>query len=375
MKPETLAVHAGQHVDSSTGAVTPPIHLSTTFERGPDGTFPGGHIYARDSNPNRGSLEECLTVLEGGTTCVSFASGSAATAALFQALKPGDHVIAPYDAYYGTTKMLREHFDRWGLTHTIVDTTKADEVRAAMTPATAIVWIETPSNPLIRITDIRAVGAIAHRSNARVVCDNTWATPVLQRPLELGADIVMHATTKYLGGHSDVVGGALIARENDEFFKTMRGIQKDIGAIPAPFDCWLIMRGVRTLPYRMRAHCENAMAVATFLAGHSAVRAVHYPGLQSDPGHEVASRQMSSYGGMLSFEINGGRAEALRMTAGVKLFTRATSLGGPESLIEHRASVEGPHTRAPESLLRCSIGLEHPDDLIDDLRAALEAFS
>ena len=372
MKPETLAVHAGQHVDPATGAVTPPIHLSTTFQRAPDGSFPGGHIYARDSNPNRAALEECLTILEGGTACVTFASGSAATAAVFQGLAPGDHVIAPYDAYYGTNKMLREHFERWGVTHSFIDTTSADAVREAMTPKTALVWIETPSNPLIRVTDIRAVCAVAHRGNARVVCDNTWATPVLQRPLELGVDIVMHATTKYLGGHSDVVGGALIARENDDFFKRLRAVQKEMGAIPSPFDCWLIMRGVRTLPYRMRAHCENALAVAKFLAGHAAVRTVHYPGLPTDGGHTIAKQQMSGFGGMLSFEINGGRTEALRVTGGVKLFTRATSLGGPESLIEHRASVEGPHTRAPESLLRCSIGLEHPDDLIEDLRVALE---
>jgi cystathionine gamma-synthase len=372
MKPETLAVHAGQHVDPSTGAVTPPIHLSTTFERAPDGSFPGGHIYARDSNPNRAALEECLTILECGTACLTFASGSAATAAVFQGLAPGDHVIAPYDAYYGTNKMLREHFERWGITHSFVDTTSADAVREAMTPTTALVWIETPSNPLIRVTDIRAVCAVAHRGNARVVCDNTWATPVLQRPLELGADIVMHATTKYLGGHSDVVGGALIARENDDFFKRLRAVQKEMGAIPSPFDCWLIMRGVRTLPYRMRAHCENALAVANFLAGHAAVRAVHYPGLPTDGGHTVARQQMSGFGGMLSFEVDGGRTEALRVAGGVKLFTRATSLGGPESLIEHRASVEGAQTRAPESLLRCSIGLEHPDDLIEDLRVALE---
>ena len=375
MKVETLAVHAGHHIDAQTGAVTPPIHLSTTFERAPDGTFPGGHIYARDSNPNRAALEECLTLLEGGAAGLAFASGSAATSAVFQMLSPGDHVIAPHDAYYGTTKVLREHFDRWGLTHTLVDTTSVDEVTAALTPATALVWIETPSNPLIRVTDIRAVSDAAHAVGAQVVCDNTWATPILQRPLELGADIVMHATTKYLGGHSDVIGGALVVREKNALYETLRSIQKDLGAVPAPFDCWLIMRGIRTLPYRMRGHCENAMAVANFLSQHPTVSAVHYPGLEDDPGHETARRQMSSFGGMLSFEIRGAREEALRVAGGVKLFTRATSLGGPESLIEHRASVEGPHTRAPESLLRCSIGLEHSDDLIEDLRAALETIS
>ena len=367
---ETLAVHAGQHVDEATGAVTAPIHLSTTFERAPDGSFPHGYIYARDANPNRRQLEACLSALEGGAETVAFASGSAATAALFQA---GQHVIAPYDAYYGTNKLLREHFGRWGLEHTLVDTTDIGALRGALRENTALVWIETPSNPLIRVTDIRAVCESAHKAGARVACDNTWCTPMLQRPLELGADYVVHATTKYLGGHSDVVGGAVSARVVDPYFERVRAIQKDAGAIPSPFDCWLIMRGIRTLPYRMRAHSENALAVARFLASHAAVSAVHYPGLPADPGHAIAIAQMRGFGGMLSFEVKGGRAEALRVTGGVKLFTRATSLGGPESLIEHRASVEGVNTRAPESLLRCSIGLEHSDDLIDDLRAGLES--
>ncbi|MGQ0560422.1 MAG: trans-sulfuration enzyme family protein [Gemmatimonadota bacterium] len=373
MRPETLAVHAGQRVDPATGALTSPIHLSTTFERAPDGSFPHGYIYARDANPNRNQLEECLALLEGGAGCIAFASGSAATAAIFQALEPGAHVIAPYDAYYGTNRLLREHFARWRLEHTLVDTTSVVALRAAVTPATRLVWIETPSNPLIRITDIRGAGEVARAAGARLVCDNTWCTPLLQRPLELGADLVVHATTKYLGGHSDVMGGAVIARASDAFFERVRALQKDAGAIPAPFDCWLILRGVRTLPDRMRAHCENAVAVASFLTTHDAVAAVHYPGLRNDPGYAVAKAQMSAFGGMLSFEVRGGRAEALRVAAAVRLFTRATSLGGPESLIEHRASVEGPATRAPESLLRCSVGLEHADDLIADLRAALEA--
>jgi cystathionine gamma-synthase len=372
MKIETLAVHAGQHVDDATGAVTPPIHLSTTFEREADGSFPHGYIYGRDANPNRRHLEECLAQLEGGLDAVAFSSGSAATAMLFQALAPGQHVIAPYDAYYGTNKLLRDHFERWGLEHTLVDTTDSNAVREALREETALVWIETPSNPLIRITDIRAVVAAAHKTGALVACDNTWCTPVLQRPLELGADFVVHSTTKYLGGHSDVIGGAVIAREASPYFERIRAQQKDAGAIPSPFDCWLVLRGVRTLPYRVRAHSANAMAVAAFLATHPGVAAVHYPGLPSDPGHVVARSQMSSFGGMLSFEVQGARAEALRLTGGVKVFTRATSLGGPESLIEHRASVEGVNTRAPESLLRCSIGLEHPDDLIADLAEALE---
>jgi cystathionine gamma-synthase len=373
MRFETLAVHAGQHVDPATGAVTPPIHLTTTFERDPDGSFPRGHAYARDTNPNRNDLEECLTLLEGGAGCVAFASGSAASAALFQALGPGNHVLAGEDAFYGTVRILREIFAPWGLQYSFIDMTDLDAVKTALQQPTALVWLESPSNPLLRVTDIAAVAKLAKAAGAQVAVDNTWCTPMLQRPLELGADYVVHSTTKYLSGHSDLVGGAVIARENDQFFEKIRLQQRQGGAIPSPFDCWLLMRGIRTLPYRMRAHCENAGAVAAFLEGHQAVKAVHYPGLRSHAAHDIAARQMSMFGGMLSFEVHGARAEALRLTGAVKLFTRATSLGGPESLIEHRASVEGPHTRAPESLLRVSVGLEHPDDLIDDLSQALES--
>lgn len=363
MKFETLAVHAGQHVDASTGAVTSPIHLSTTFERETDGSYRSGYVYSRADNPNRKQLEECMAVLEGGAGAVAFASGSAATAALFQSLEPGQHVIAPHDAYYGTPKILAEHFARWGLEFSLADfSVERDggvERRAwsvELKANTALIWLESPSNPLIRVTDIAAVCSVAKERGIKVAVDNTWATPVLQRPLELGADYVVHSTTKYLGGHSDVIGGVVIAKTADASFERIRTIQKDAGAVPSPFDCWLVMRGVKTLPYRMRAHSAHAMAVAEFLRGHGAVSIVHYPG----------------WGGMLSFEVKGGRAEAFQVAAATTLFTRATSLGGPESLIEHRASVEGAHTRAPESLLRCSIGLEHPDDIIADLRQALE---
>jgi cystathionine gamma-synthase len=375
MRFETLAVHAGQHVDPATGAVTPPIHLSTTFERDPDGSFPHGHIYSRDSNPNRSDLEECLNTLEGGEACAAFASGSAATAALFQSLRPGDRVVAADDAYYGTIKLLREVFEPWGLQFTLIDPSDLDAVRNALQEPAALVWLETPSNPLLRVTDIAEVVRIAHAAGARVAVDNTWCTSMLQQPLQLGADYSHYSTTKYLGGHSDVIGGAVIARENDAFFERVRLQQKQAGAVPSPFDCWLVMRGIRTLPYRLRAHCANAEAVAAFLAAHPAVEIVHYPGLPSHAGHAIAKKQMALFGGMMSFQVHGGRTEALRLTGGVKLFTRATSLGGPESLIEHRASVEGPHTRAPESLLRLSIGLEHPDDLIEDLANALELLS
>jgi cystathionine gamma-synthase len=372
MRFETLAVHGGHHVDPATGAVTSPIHLTTTFERDADGSFPHGHIYSRDTNPNRNELETCLALLEGGAACVSLASGSAATTALFQALRPGDRVLVAEDVYYGTIRILREIFEPWGLQYTPIDMGDLDEVRTQLQQPTAMVWLETPSNPLLRIADIAAVSQLAKAAGARVAVDNTWSTPMLQRPLELGADYVMHSTTKYLGGHSDMTGGAVIARENDELFDRVRLFQKQGGAIPSPFDCWLLMRGIRSLPYRMRAHCENAGRLAAFLAEHDAVEAVHYPGLSTHAGHDIAKKQMAWFGGMLSFQVHGARTEALRLTGNMKLFTRATSLGGPESLIEHRASVEGPHTRAPENLLRVSVGLEHPDDLIEDMKQALE---
>lgn len=372
MRLETLAVHAGHMIDAATGAVITPIHLSTTFERAEDGSFPHGHSYIRSSNPNRGALEESLRLLEDGAAAAAFSSGSAATMTVFQALAPGDHVIAPDDAYYGTAKLLRETFIPWGLEVSFVSMSDLRQVRDAVRPNTRLIWVETPSNPQLKITDIAAVAEIAQGAGARCVCDNTWATPILQHPLALGADIVMHSTTKYLGGHSDVLGGALVAREDDGFFQKVRQIQASGGAVPSPFDCWLILRGIRTLPYRMRAHSENAQRVATFLSQHPGVEVVHYPGLAAHPGHEIAARQMSLPGGMVSFQVHGGRDEAMGVAARMRLFTRATSLGGPESLVEHRASIEGPETRTPESLLRLSIGLEHPDDLIDDLAQAIE---
>lgn len=373
MRLETLAVHAGTVIDEATGAVITPIHLSTTFERGEDGSFPHGHSYIRSSNPNRAALEESLRLLEDGAAAAAFSSGSAATMTVFQALAPGDHVIAPDDAYYGTAKLLRETFVPWGLEVSFVDMSDLEQVRGAVRPHTRLIWTETPSNPLLKITDIAAVAAIAHNTGARCVCDNTWATPVLQHPLALGADIAVHSTTKYLGGHSDVLGGMLVARTDDDFFQKVRQIQTSGGAVPSPFDCWLVLRGIRTLPYRMRAHSENAERVATFLSQHPNVERVHYPGLATHPGHDISARQMSLPGGMVSFQVYGGRSEAMGVAARMRIITRATSLGGPESLVEHRASVEGPETRTPENLLRLSIGLEHPDDLIDDLALALES--
>ena len=371
MRFETLAVHAGHAPDASTGAVSPPIHLSTTFERATDGSFPSGFVYIRDANPNRRMLEECLAVLEGGSACAAFGSGMAATHAILQALSPGDRVLLPDDAYYATSKLVRDILGPWGLRWQVVDTTDLGAVRQALHSPSRLVWIETPSNPRLRITDIAAVADLAHRAGAAVACDNTWATPALTRPLAHGADLVMHSTTKYLGGHSDVQGGAVIAGVDDDLFQRIRAIQTLAGGVPSPFDSWLVLRGARSLASRLRTHCENALAVARFLAGHPGVSTVHYPGLESHSGHTVAARQMSAFGGMLAFEVPGGRAAALGVAARLQVVTRATSLGGAETLIEHRASVEGAHTRAPEGLLRMSVGLEHPDDLIADLDQAL----
>ncbi len=372
MRIETLAVHAGHSVDPSTGAVTPPIHLSTTFERDVDGGYRAGHLYARMSNPTRDSLEQVLAQLEGGASAIAYSSGSAASLAVFQALSAGDHVLAPHDAYYGTLRQINEMFGRWDLTCDTVDMADLDAVQRALRPNTRIVWVETPSNPLVRVVDIARLAELAHSVGARCVVDNTWATPILQRPLGEDADIVMHSTTKYLGGHSDVMGGALIAKVDDDFTERLRTAQRIGGAIPSPFDCWLLLRGIRTLPWRMRAHCSNAMIVARFLESHAGVEVVHYPGLESHGGHAIAARQMSDFGGMLSVQVHGDARAALDFTNRLKLITRATSLGGTETLIEHRKSVEGAVSIAPENLLRMSVGLEHADDLIEDLDAALK---
>ena len=372
MRIETIAVHAGHASDPATGAVTPPIHLSTTFEREADLSYRGGFVYSRNANPNRQSLEQCLAELEGGSAGACFSSGSAATAAVFQCLEPDAHVILPADAYYGTLKLARDVFGGWRLRFSSVDMTDPGKVERAMTKQTRVVWIESPSNPLLRVVDIAGIAQIARAAGAWVVIDNTWATPVLQRPLFLGADIVMHATTKYLGGHSDILGGALVAAdEQHPLFAKCRTVQAVAGAVPSPFDCWLTLRGIRTLPWRVRAQTENARRVASFLETHRAIEAVHYPGLPSHPGFEVAQRQMSAPGAMLSLQVHGGRNAAIAFTNRLKLITRATSLGGTETLIEHRHSVEGPETRAPDNLLRLSVGLEHADDLIEDLDGAL----
>ncbi|HUI82185.1 MAG TPA: aminotransferase class I/II-fold pyridoxal phosphate-dependent enzyme [Bryobacteraceae bacterium] len=373
MRIETRAIHAGRHIDPATGAVTPPIHLSTTFERSPDGEYPRGFSYSRDGNPNRVMLEKCLADLEGGKEALVFSSGLAVATAVIQGLEPGDHIVAPDDVYWALRQVIGGVFGKWQLETTYVDTTCAETVRAAIRPNTRLIWLETPSNPLMKITDLAAIGEIARQTKAITVCDGTFATPILQRPLGSNIDMVTHSTTKYISGHSDVVGGVLITRHDNYLFERCRRAQNFGGSVPSPFDCWLTLRGIETLPYRMRAHSENALAVAQFLQTHANVEAVHYPGLPGHPGHSIAARQMSSFSGMLSFQVRGNRETAMATAARCRLFIRATSLGGPHSFIEHRASIEGPRTRTPQNLLRLSIGLEHPDDLIADLEQALTA--
>ena len=370
MKIETIAVHAGHAVDSATGAVAAPLYLSTTFERDIDGAYSRGFMYTRNNNPNRETLEQGVSALEGGAAAAAFASGTGATMAILQSLAPGDHILAHVDAYYGTSRLIREIFVRWGLEADFVDMSDVAAVKKALKPNTRLAWAETPSNPLLKVVDLPAVSEIVRDAGVILVCDNTWA-PVLQRPFDLGADLILHSTTKYFGGHCDVLGGIVVSKADDEFFQRIRSIQYEGGAVPSPFDCWLILRGMRTLPWRMRAHSENAMKVAEFLTGHKNVARVHYPGLQSNPAHDIAARQMSAFGGMLSFEAKAGREAAMSVAAKTKIFIRATSLGGVESLIEHRASIEGAGTTSPEGLLRLSIGLENADDLVDDLDQAL----
>jgi cystathionine gamma-synthase len=371
MKLETLAIHAGQSPDATTGAVTQPIHLSTTFEREADGSFPSSYVYTRSGNPNRKALETLLTRLEHGVACAAFSSGSAAAGSIFRALRPGDHAIIPDDMYWGIRKLLLEVFVPWGLEISQVDMSDTTNVEAAIKPNTRLIWIETPSNPMLKITDIAAVTKLAKQVGAKVACDNTWTPPGMQNVFELGGDLILHATTKYLSGHSDVLGGAVITKEDDEFWQRVVFIQQSEGAVPSPFDCWLTMRGIKTLAYRIRGHVENASHLAKWLNSHPKIEKVFYPGLSTHPNQAIARRQMTSFGGMLSFLVKGGEAKTMKVAGKLQLITRATSLGGVESLIEHRASIEGPTSLTPKNLLRFSVGLEHIDDLIADLEQAL----
>jgi cystathionine gamma-synthase len=375
---ETRSVQAGRIIDPGTGAVVPPIHLSTTFEREADGTYPRGFAYTTFNNPNRQWLEQAITELEGGACAIASATGMGAISSALSALKPGERVIVSHDLFQGTARFINDQLKGWGVEADIVDTTQPEQIAAAIAPTTRMVWIDTPSNPLVRTTDIAAISAIARPRGIFVAVDSTFATYVHQRPLTLGADVVVYAATKYMAGHSDVVSGIAVFRENGLLHERSRAFQINVGLAPSPFDCWLVHRGLKTLPLRMRAHSANALAVAHFLEKHPRVERVCYPGLPSDPGHTVAKRQMfGGFGGMLSVFVNGGREAAIAVAARVNLFTRAASLGGVESLIEHRASSpiqirgHGTGIATPDNLLRISVGIEHADDLIADLDQAL----
>jgi cystathionine gamma-synthase len=373
VKPETLAAQALGWVDETTKAVVPPIHVASTYVRDPDNQYRSGRSYARADNPTFDHPEQVLAALEGAAHCLTFSSGMAAATAVFQALKPGDHVIAPQVMYWGLRKWLQSFATEWGLRVDFVDAGSVEAIGAAIRPGeTKLVWIETPANPTWVITDIAATARLAHAAGALLAVDGTVATPVLTRPLALGADIVMHSATKYLGGHSDLVAGALVTARNDAFWERVRYVRNSGGSILGPFEAWLLQRGMRTLFLRVERACRSAETVAAHFAAHPLIEAVLYPGLKSHPGHAVAARQMTGgFGGMLSLRVKGGEAAAIATAARVRLWKRATSLGGVESLVEHRASVEGPDTPCPPDLLRLSVGIEDAGDLVADLEQAL----
>ncbi|SDO18290.1 cystathionine gamma-lyase [Klenkia soli] len=368
----TRAIHAGQEPDPTTGAVVVPLHLTSTYKQDGVGGLRGGYEYSRSANPTRTALQEALASLEQGATGLAFASGLAAEDALLRTvLNPGDHLVIPIDAYGGTFRLISKVLQRWGVDHTPVDLGDLDAVRAAFRPTTKLVWCETPTNPLLGIADIAALAQLAHEHGALLAVDNTFASPYLQQPLTLGADVVVHSTTKYLGGHSDVVGGALVAG-TAELGEQLAFHQNAMGAVAGPFDAWLVLRGIKTLGVRMDRHQANAGRVAEFLVEHPAVSSVLYPGLPEHPGHEVAARQMSGFGGMLSFRLRGGEEAALAVCERAQVFTLAESLGGVESLVEHphrmtHASVAGSALEVPADLVRLSVGIEEIEDLLADL--------
>ncbi|MGW0990489.1 cystathionine gamma-synthase [Streptomyces sp. NPDC002486] len=373
---ETLAIHAGNTADPLTGAVVPPIYQVSTYKQDGVGGLRGGYEYSRSANPTRTALEENLAALEGGRRGLAFASGLAAEDCLLRTLlAPGDHVVIPNDAYGGTFRLFAKVVARWGVEWSVADTSDPAAVRAAVTPKTKVVWVETPSNPLLGITDIAAVAQVAREAGARLVVDNTFATPYLQQPLSLGADVVVHSLTKYMGGHSDVVGGALVTGDA-ALGEELAFHQNAMGAVAGPFDSWLVLRGTKTLSVRMDRHSENAAKVADMLTRHARVSSVLYPGLPEHPGHEVAAKQMKSYGGMVSFRVEGGEEAAVEVCNRAKIFTLGESLGGVESLIEHpgrmtHASVAGSALEVPGDLVRLSVGIENAEDLLEDLQQAL----
>ncbi|WP_033311308.1 cystathionine gamma-synthase [Streptomyces iakyrus] len=373
---ETLAIHAGNTADPLTGAVVPPIYQVSTYKQDGVGGLRGGYEYSRSANPTRTALEENLAALEGGRRGLAFASGLAAEDCLLRTLlSPGDHVVIPNDAYGGTFRLFAKVVARWGVEWSVADTSDPAAVRAAVTPKTKVVWVETPSNPLLGITDIAAVAQVARDAGARLVVDNTFATPYLQQPLALGADIVVHSLTKYMGGHSDVVGGALITADAG-LGEELAFHQNAMGAVAGPFDSWLVLRGTKTLSVRMDRHSENAAKIADMLTRHARVSSVLYPGLPEHPGHEVAAKQMKTFGGMVSFRVEGGEEAAVEVCNRAKIFTLGESLGGVESLIEHpgrmtHASVAGSALEVPGDLVRLSVGIENAEDLLEDLQQAL----
>jgi cystathionine gamma-synthase len=373
----TKAIHAGQEPDPTTGAVIPPIHPSSTYAQDGVGGTRSGYEYSRSANPTRTALQECLAALEGGRHAVAFGSGMGATDVLLRVLlSPGDHIVIPHDAYGGTFRLVDKVLGPWGIAYTPVDLADVGALRAALRPETRAIWCETPTNPLLGIADIAAVADVAREAQARLVVDNTFASPYLQAPLALGADVVLHSTTKYIGGHSDVVGGALVTSD-DALAERLHFTQNAVGSVPSPFDAWLTLRGVKTLAVRMERHSDNAERVVAFLAGHPAVARVLYPGLPEHPGHEVAAKQMRRFGGMISIRLRGGRGAALRVCAATEVFTLAESLGGVESLIEHpgqmtHMSVAGSALQVPDDLVRLSVGIEDVEDLVEDLRSALD---
>jgi len=372
----TLCVHSAHSPDAATGAVAEPIHLSTTFERNVDGGYPRGYSYSREGTPNRTALEACVASLEGGAGAAAFASGLAANMAVLELLGAGDLLVASQEGYYGSLKQFKVFVQRRGAHLELVDLADVAAVTAALARRSGrarLLWIETPTNPLLNVVDLEQLATLGHEAGAVVVSDNTFATPVCQRPFDFGVDVVVHSATKYLGGHSDVLSGVVVVRESGAVLDGLHEWQRTAGAALAPFDCWLLRRSLATLALRVRTQCAGALQVAEFLARHARIERVLYPGLREHPGHAIAARQMSGgFGAMLSVCVAGGEAAALRVAGGTRLFTRATSLGGVESLIEHRASIEGPGTRAPGNLLRLSVGIEEPDDLIDDLAQALK---
>ncbi|MFE1954128.1 MULTISPECIES: cystathionine gamma-synthase [Streptomyces] len=373
---ETTAIHAGNTADPVTGAVVPPIYQVSTYKQDGVGGLRGGYEYSRSANPTRTALEENLAAIEGGRRGLAFASGLAAEDCLLRTLlSPGDHVVIPNDAYGGTFRLFDKVVSRWGVEWSVADTGDVDAVRAAITPKTKAVWVETPSNPLLGITDIAAVAQVAHEAGAKLVVDNTFASPYLQQPLAFGADVVVHSLTKYMGGHSDVVGGALIVADS-ALGDDLAYHQNAMGAVAGPFDSWLVLRGIKTLPVRMDRHSENATRVADMLTRHPRVTQVLYPGLPEHPGHEIAAKQMKAFGGMVSFRVEGGEQAAVEVCNRARLFTLGESLGGVESLIEHpgrmtHASTAGSALEVPADLVRLSVGIESADDLLADLQQAL----